>query len=163
MSSLRLYELSARLGQVLLERGWMLVTAESCTGGWIAEAITAVPGSSQWFDRGFVTYSNEAKQEMLGVSAATLAEQGAVSEAVVSEMATAALNSCHAHMSVATSGIAGPDGGAPGKPVGTVCFAWLVRNDKVRTETHCFEGDRERVREQSVEYALAGLVARICG
>ena len=137
---------------------WMLATAESCTGGWIAKCCTDMAGSSAWFDRGFITYSNAAKQDMLGVRAETLAQYGAVSEAVVAEMATGALRHSQAHIAVAVSGIAGPSGGSPEKPVGTVCFAWAMRNGEVLTKTCQFAGDREAVRWQSVVFALNGIL-----
>ena len=137
---------------------WMLATAESCTGGWIAKCCTDVAGSSAWFDRGFITYSNAAKQDMLGVRAETLAQYGAVSEAVVAEMATGALRHSQAHIAVAVSGIAGPSGGSAEKPVGTVCFAWAMRNGEVLTKTCQFAGDREAVRWQSVVFALNGIL-----
>ena len=148
----------ATLAEQLTQRGWMLATAESCTGGWIAKCCTDVVGSSAWFDRGFVTYSNAAKQDMLGVRAETLAQYGAVSEAVVAEMATGALRHSQAHIAVAVSGIAGPSGGSPEKPVGTVCFAWAMRNGEVLTKTCQFAGDREAVRWQSVVFALNGIL-----
>lgn len=135
----------------------MLVTAESCTGGWVSEAITAIPGSSAWFDRGFVTYSNAAKNEMLGVKLSTLDQFGAVSEETAREMAAGALNNSHAHLSVAITGIAGPDGGTNDKPVGTVWFAWADQNSIVATQ-HIFAGDRTKVREQAVVIALEGLL-----
>lgn len=148
----------ATLAEQLTQRGWMLATAESCTGGWIAKCCTDVAGSSAWFDRGFITYSNAAKQDMLGVRAETLAQYGAVSEAVVAEMATGALRHSQAHIAVAVSGIAGPSGGSPEKPVGTVCFAWAMRNGEVLTKTCQFAGDREAVRWQSVVFALNGIL-----
>ena len=148
----------ATLAEQLTQRGWMLATAESCTGGWIAKCCTDVAGSSAWFDRGFITYSNAAKQDMLGVRAETLAQYGAVSEAVVAEMATGALRHSQAHIAVAVSGIAGPSGGSPEKPVGTVCFAWAMRNGEILTKTCQFAGDREAVRWQSVVFALNGIL-----
>lgn len=148
----------ATLAEQLTQRGWMLATAESCTGGWIAKCCTDMAGSSAWFDRGFITYSNAAKQDMLGVRAETLAQYGAVSEAVVAEMATGALRHSQAHIAVAVSGIAGPSGGSPEKPVGTVCFAWAMRNGEVLTKTCQFAGDREAVRWQSVVFALNGIL-----
>lgn len=148
----------ATLAEQLTQRGWMLATAESCTGGWIAKCCTDVAGSSAWFDRGFITYSNAAKQDMLGVRAETLAQYGAVSEAVVAEMATGALRHSQAHIAVAVSGIAGPSGGSVEKPVGTVCFAWAMRNGEVLTKTCQFAGDREAVRWQSVVFALNGIL-----
>ena len=148
----------ATLAEQLTQRGWMLATAESCTGGWIAKCCTDMAGSSAWFDRGFITYSNAAKQDMLGVRAETLAQYGAVSEAVVAEMATGALRHSQAHIAVAVSGIAGPSGGSAEKPVGTVCFAWAMRNGEVLTKTCQFAGDREAVRWQSVVFALNGIL-----
>lgn len=153
--------LAARLGEALVARGWWLAAAESCTGGWAAQAITAVPGSSAWFDRGFVTYSNAAKQELLGVSAETLATHGAVSEPTVREMALGALAHSQAQAAFAISGIAGPTGGTPDKPVGTVCFAWALRSGPVETTTCRFDGDRRSVRAQSVAHALQGMLERI--
>jgi len=149
--------LAAELGLALKARGWMLALAESCTGGGAAQAVTAVPGSSGWFERGFVTYSNAAKVEMLGVAPQTLTEQGAVSEQAVREMAQGALDRSHAQVAAAISGIAGPDGGSPEKPVGTVCFAWAT-DKHLSSETVRFEGNREKVRHQAVEYALRGVL-----
>ena len=134
-------------------------TAESCTGGWIAEVVTATAGSSAWFDRGFVTYSNAAKQEMLGVGSDTLARHGAVSEQTVREMATGALAHSHAQVAVAVSGVAGPAGGSADKPVGMVCLAWAIVDRPPRAATRHFDGDRESVRRQTVEGALEELVA----
>ena len=138
-------------------RKQLLVSAESCTGGWAAQAVTAVAGSSAWFERGFVTYSNEAKIELLGVSADTLARFGAVSEETAREMAQGALAHSHAGFSVAVTGIAGPSGGSTDKPVGMVCFAWASHAGATRAATHCFAGDREAVRRQTVLAALQGL------
>jgi nicotinamide-nucleotide amidase len=151
--------LSMSLGRALAARGWMLATAESCTGGWIAEAVTATAGSSGWFDRGFVTYSNEAKIDMLGVSPATLAVHGAVSEETVREMAAGALARSRAQVAVAVSGVAGPSGGSAGKPVGMVCLAWATAGAAPRSLTRHFIGDRETVRRRSVEHALRELIA----
>ena len=148
-------ELAARLKA----SGGMIVTAESCTGGWVAQELTAIAGSSTWFDRGFVTYSNEAKQEMLGVRGETIARFGAVSEETAGEMARGALEKSRGTLSLAITGIAGPSGGTPAKPVGTVCFAWATKNRPGRAETKRFSGDREAVRRQSVEHALAGALS----
>lgn len=153
-----LKRLARRTGELLLQRGLVLTAAESCTGGWVAQAVTSVAGSSQWFDRGFVTYSNESKREMLGVRAQTLAAHGAVSEATVREMAEGALGRSHAQISVAISGIAGPEGGTPEKPVGTVCFAWAAAGRIVVSRTGHFVGDRSAVRWQSVVAALEGVI-----
>ena len=154
-----LYQLAEKTGQALKARGWMLATAESCTGGWVGEAVTAVAGSSSWYDRGFITYTNESKQEMLGVQAETLARHGAVSEETVCEMAAGVLLHSQAHISLAISGIAGPAGGSPGKPVGTVCFAWAVKNGPLKNERRVFAGDRSAIREQAVFHALQGVLA----
>ena len=143
------------------QRRLLLATAESCTGGWVAQVITHTAGSSAWFDRGFVTYSNEAKIEMLGVPAETVAEFGAVSQETAADMATGALKNSNAMFSLAITGIAGPTGGSPGKPVGTVCFAWCRRGDKADAETRQFAGDREAIRRQAVIHALQGLLRRL--
>ncbi|WP_311567780.1 nicotinamide-nucleotide amidase [Photobacterium arenosum] len=153
--------LSAQLGQALKIQQWLATTAESCTGGGVSAAITDIAGSSAWFDRAFITYSNEAKQEMLGVKPETLTQYGAVSEPVVQEMAKGALAHSLASISVAISGIAGPDGGTPDKPVGTVCFAWADTTDWLVAETCHFSGDRQAVRAQAVERALQGLLERL--
>ena len=145
------------LGEALQARGWLCATAESCTGGLVAGAITAIAGSSAWFDRGFVTYSNEAKVELLFVPPELLASDGAVSEATARAMAAGALAASHAHVAVAVTGIAGPGGAMPGKPVGTVCFAWAARDGSMRAETRRLPGDRAAVRAASVRIALAGL------
>lgn len=151
--------LAAGLGQALQARGWLLAAAESCTGGWAAQAMTAQAGSSSWFERGFVTYSNEAKSDMLGVRRETLDRHGAVSEATVREMAAGALRHSRAQAAFAISGIAGPGGGSDSKPVGTVCFAWQVAGQAARTTTHHFEGDRRSVRMQAVAYAFRQMQA----
>jgi nicotinamide-nucleotide amidase len=154
----KLTELSEQLAKVLLQQQKLLAVAESCTGGWLAKCLTDIAGSSQWFERGYVSYSNAAKQEMLGVQPATLEAEGAVSEAVVLEMADGALAHSHADIAVAISGIAGPAGGVPGKPVGTVCFSWATKDGVHQQDTRYFEGDREAVRQQSVAWALRGLL-----
>ena len=149
--------LSASLAKLLLKQQKLLSVAESCTGGWLAKSLTDLAGSSRWFERGFVTYSNAAKREMLGVAAQTLAEHGAVSEAVVREMAGGALQHSAADIAVAISGIAGPGGAAPGKPVGTVCFG-VATSSGIQSDTQYFEGDREAVRQQAVGHALQRLI-----
>lgn len=154
--------LAAELGRRLLARGWRIATAESCTGGLVAGAITAIAGSSDWFERGFVTYSNDAKQELLGVAAATLKEHGAVSEETAREMALGALARSKGSVSLAITGIAGPTGGSAAKPVGTVCFAWAAQG-VARSETRHFKGDRESVRRQSVVRALEGVIETLDG
>ena len=136
----------------------MLVTAESCTGGWVGQAVTAVSGSSAWYERGYITYSNTAKCEMLGVQQATLDQYGAVSSQTAQEMAIGALNRSHAQISVAITGIAGPDGGTATKPVGMVRFAWAAQDGLVQQETHYFSGDREAIRRQAVATALQGIL-----
>lgn len=153
-----LYELAAKLGAALKAQGLMLATAESCTGGWVAQAVTAVPGSSQWFERGFVAYTYISKREMLGVSQDTLGAHGAVSEPVVREMVAGALANSHAQVAVAVSGTAGPGGGTPQKPVGTVCLAWGVKNGEPRSATLHISGDREAVRRAAVQAALEGVL-----
>lgn len=149
---------AVRVGEALNKRGYMLVTAESCTGGWVAKVVTSIAGSSAWFDRGFVTYSNAAKQEMLGVREKTLKQYGSVSEEVVREMATGALRHSAGKVSVAISGIAGPQGGTPSKPVGTVCLAWAVAGYTPRCRATHFAGDREMIRQQAVMAALQGVL-----
>jgi len=163
MSSDALATLAARVGAGLKAQGLMLATAESCTGGWVAKAVTAIAGSSDWFERGFVTYSNAAKQEMLGVSAGTLATHGAVSEQTAREMAAGALARSRAQVALAITGIAGPAGGSPDKPVGMVCFAWSRQNGAPVAQTRHFEGDRESVRRQAVLAALQGVLALLEG
>lgn len=157
MSENTLKELSLRVGEALAKRGATLTTAESCTGGWIAKVITDIAGSSVWFERGFVTYSNQAKHEMIGVSDATLMACGAVSEPVVIEMAIGALKAARADFSIAVSGIAGPDGGSADKPVGTVWFGFASGDGHRVARRCCFSGDREAVRFQAVMYALETL------
>ncbi|MDH5446652.1 MAG: nicotinamide-nucleotide amidase [Gammaproteobacteria bacterium] len=155
-----LTQLANETGQALLAKEWMLATAESCTGGWVAKTLTDVVGSSAWFERGFVTYTNIAKQEMLGVNATVIDKHGAVSELTVREMARGALKNSHAHISLAITGIAGPGGGSEAKPVGLVWFAWAIRDDdNIRCENHIFEGDREAIRRQAVVTALEGVKA----
>jgi len=157
MSDADLTALAADLGERLAAAGLVLVTAESCTGGWIAKCMTDIAGSSGWLDCGFVSYSNAAKQEMLGVDAATLALDGAVSEPVVQQMAEGAMGRSAAQVAVAVSGIAGPGGGSAEKPVGMVCFGFALP-DGVSTETRHFAGDRDAVRRQSVRHALSRLI-----
>ena len=148
------------LARALLARRWMMATAESCTGGLIAGACTGLAGSSDWFERGFVTYSNAAKTDLLGVPAALISAHGAVSEAVARAMAGGACAHAPVQASVAVTGIAGPSGGSADKPVGTVWFGWCV-NSQVSAERQRFDGDRAAVREQTVAHALLGLLARL--
>lgn len=154
--------LAAQIGGLLKSHGLMLATAESCTGGGIAQAVTEVAGSSAWFERGFVTYSNLSKKQMLGVAEETLQRHGAVSEAVVREMAAGALRHSGAQVALSVSGIAGPDGGTPEKPVGTVWFAWALRDGPVVSRMHRLDGNRAEVRVKAVRIALQG-VAELLG
>ena len=154
-------ELAGRLGNALCKHGLLATTAESCTGGLVAAAITAIAGSSAWFDRSFVTYSNEAKMEMLGVSQALLDTHGAVSEPAARAMADGAIARSRAAVAVAITGIAGPGGATAGKPVGTVCFAWARRGGSTATETRHLPGDRAEVRRASVAIALRGLIGLV--
>lgn len=156
-----LYRLAEEVGKALQQRGMMLATAESCTGGWVGAAVTAVPGSSLWFDRGFITYTDEAKQDMLGVAAATLERHGAVSEPTVREMAAGALSRSRAQVALAISGIAGPGGGTAEKPVGTVWLAWGFANGTIASARRQFAGARDEVRRQAVECGLQGVLDRL--
>lgn len=153
--------LAKRIGARLKGKRLKLATAESCTGGWIAQAVTSVSGSSAWFDRGFVTYSNAAKRELLGVRARTLSRFGAVSPEAAREMAAGALARSRAQVSIAVTGVAGPTGGTRTKPVGMVCIAWSRRKCAPESVTRRFPGGRERVRRQSVIAALQGLLERL--
>jgi nicotinamide-nucleotide amidase len=149
-------KLAHEVGAALKQRGLMLATAESCTGGWTAQAITAVAGSSAWFDRGFVTYTNISKHELLGVPAETLKRHGAVSEQTAKAMAEGVLAHSHADVALAVTGIAGPSGGTAEKPVGTVCFAWAGRGRASVSAREHFSGERSTIRRQAVQRALAG-------
>ena len=153
-----LLKLAADLGVALKQHSWTLALAESCTGGMAAQYITAIPGSSAWFERGYVTYSNRSKTEMLGVSEQTLLHYGAVSEQTVLEMAHGARTQSQAQVAAAISGIAGPDGGSADKPVGTVCFAWAAHDGRILSATRHFAGDRELIRKQAVETVILGLL-----
>ena len=151
--------LVSQVGQALVKHDAMVVTAESCTGGMIAEALTSIGGSTAWFDRAYITYSYESKREMLGVKEITIQKKGAVSQECVEEMALGALQQSHAKVSVACSGIAGPTGGSPDKPVGTVWLAWAVQGQEDVVSQQChFDGDRQAVREQTTEAALMGIM-----
>lgn len=154
-------ELIPRLAEALVEKNRLLGVAESCTGGWIARDITALPGSSRWFDCGFVTYSNQSKQRLLAVDQCILEEFGAVSEQTVIAMAEGVLANSEANISVATSGVAGPEGGSAEKPVGTVWFAWAEADKATRSEKVVFSGDREDVRKQAVNFALQGILQNL--
>ena len=154
MTDEKLYQLAERVGKALKAKGMMMATAESCTGGWIAQVVTAVPGSSAWFERGFVVYTYISKREMLGVKAETLENFGAVSEQTAREMTAGALERSHAQVAVSVSGTAGPSGGTAQKPVGTVCFGWGAKGGAVQTVVKQWAGDRETVRRQAVVFAL---------
>ena len=158
VSDEELRQLATELGERLTARGWMLATAESCTGGWVGQLVTALPGSSHWFERGFITYANTAKVEMLGVSEATLGAHGAVSEETAAAMAAGALARSHAQATLAITGIAGPGGGTPQKPVGLVCYGWALQDGTVMSSTCRLDGDREEIRSRAVAAALRGLI-----
>jgi nicotinamide-nucleotide amidase len=158
VSDEELHQLATELGEKLLARGWMLATAESCTGGWAGQLLTSLPGSSQWYERGFITYANAAKIEMLGVPEDTLATHGAVSEETASVMAAGALKHSHAQAALAISGIAGPGGGTPQKPVGLVCYGWALSDGTLMSSTCRLDGDREEIRSRAVAAALRGLI-----
>lgn len=150
-------ELAAQVGSVLKSQGLILATAESCTGGGVAQAITEIAGSSEWFECGFITYSNASKADMLDVSEALIVRYGAVSDEVAQAMAEGALANTNATITLATTGIAGPGGAVPGKPVGTICFAWAMAH-RTFSERLVFQGDRHAVRQQTVAHSLAGLL-----
>lgn len=158
MNDASLAAVAANLADLLRKQQLALATAESCTGGWIAKVLTDLPGSSAWFERGFVTYSNAAKQDMLGVGEDILRAHGAVSAETVAAMAQGALNHSRADLSLAVSGIAGPTGGTLDKPVGTLWFGWCRRGQAPLTRQECFAGDRDAVRRQAVGFALAGVI-----
>ncbi|HQT26045.1 MAG TPA: CinA family protein [Burkholderiales bacterium] len=155
---MELEELALKVGMLLKQKGFLLATAESCTGGWTAEVLTSIPGSSEWYERGFITYSNLSKREMLGVNPDILSGFGAVSMETAKEMAKGALRHSRADVALSITGIAGPGGGSIDKPVGTVCFAWAAKGGKVKTGKKLFDGDRKAVRRQAVEEALNGLL-----
>jgi len=151
-----LFALAEQLGRFLTVHGKIIAAAESCTGGWIAQVITEIPGSSAWFERGFVTYSNQAKVDMLGVSPKTIEYYGAVSEQTATEMVAGALAHSGANCAIAVTGVAGPEGGTPNKPVGTVFIAWKNKGEKTKVVKKQFSGDRHQIRAQSVKTALEG-------
>jgi nicotinamide-nucleotide amidase len=161
VSDAELHQLACELGDRMLARGWMLATAESCTGGWVGQLITSIPGSSHWYERGFITYANAAKTEMLGVPDEMLATCGAVSEETASAMAAGALAHSRAQAALAISGIAGPGGGTPQKPVGLVCYGWALADGTVMSSTCRLDGDREEIRSRAVAAALRGLIELI--
>lgn len=161
MNQHEMNHLVAQLAATLLGKGWRLATAESCTGGWVAKCCTDLAGSSAWFERGFITYSDAAKMNMLSVQQTALQQHGAVSEAVVRQMAQGARRSAGLEVALAVTGIAGPDGGSAEKPVGTVWFAWDIEGQGTSSECMHFEGDRQSVRRQSVRYVLRSLLQRL--
>jgi len=161
VSDAELQQLAREVGDKLCARGWKLATAESCTGGWVGQLVTALPGSSHWYERGFITYANAAKIEMLGVPEATLAAHGAVSEETASAMAAGALKHSHAHAALAITGIAGPGGGTPQKPVGLVCYGWALADGTLITSTCRLDGDREEIRSRAAAAALRGMIELI--
>ena len=146
------------LATILLKNQWRLSTAESCTGGLVSASLTQLAGSSNWFERGYVTYSNEAKSEDIGVESHLIEAHGAVSEQVAKAMAIGAKQSSNSNMALSITGIAGPTGGSKEKPVGTVCFAWVLDNDQVFSETKLFSGDRSTVREQASQFVIEHLL-----
>jgi len=154
-------QLAIDLGNQLLRNKLVIAVAESCTGGWLSKMITDVAGSSQWFDRGFITYTNSAKIDLLAVKSTTLEEHGAVSEQTVAEMAQGAIKQSQADLAIAISGVAGPGGGSEAKPVGTVCFAWARRSVFCETETKLFAGDREQVRYQAACHAISQILRKL--
>jgi nicotinamide-nucleotide amidase len=158
VSDAELHQLAVELGEKLIARGWMLASAESCTGGWVGQLLTSLPGSSHWYERGFITYANAAKIEMLGVPAEVIDEHGAVSEETASAMAAGALAHSHAQATLAISGIAGPGGGTPQKPVGLVCYGWALEDGTVMSSTCRLDGDREEIRSRAVAAAMRGLI-----
>lgn len=158
VSDQELLQLASELGDALQARGWMLATAESCTGGWVGQLVTALPGSSAWYERGFITYADNAKVEMLGVPPGMLAMHGAVSEETASAMAVGALKNSHAQAALAISGIAGPGGGTQHKPVGLVCYGWALTDGTLMSSTCRLDGDRDEIRSRAVAAALRGLI-----
>jgi nicotinamide-nucleotide amidase len=154
-------DIIATLAKTLLANRWRLSTAESCTGGLVSANITALAGSSEWFERGYVTYSNQAKSEDIDVSQNLIEEYGAVSDQVARAMALGAKQNSGADIALSITGIAGPTGGSPEKPVGTVCFAWVLANDQMISETKHFEGDRQQIRQQACDFSLRKLLSLV--
>jgi len=159
----RVETLLTQIANTLSERGWRMATAESCTGGWIAKVCTDMTGSSAWFDRAYIAYSYRAKEQMLGVSHADLLEHGAVSDEIACQMASGAKQHSGVAVTVSATGIAGPGGGMPGKPVGLVHFGWCIGDEQVECGSNVFTGDRDSVRQQTVVFALEGIVSRLNG
>lgn len=163
MDDLMLKDLAGQVGVALAGQGLRLASAESCTGGWLGQIITSIAGSSAWYERGFITYTDISKREMLGVSGNTLEQNGAISREIAYEMAEGAITHSHAQVAVSVTGIAGPDGGTAEKPVGMVCFAWLMKDGLARTEMRYFSGSRESIRRQAVAVALQGVMDLLQG
>lgn len=152
------HEITQELARVLIKNHWHLSTAESCTGGMVAASITELAGSSEWFERGYVTYSNQSKSEDIDVSQNLIEQHGAVSDQVARAMALGAKQNSGSDLSLSITGIAGPTGGSPEKPIGTVCFAWALANDEIVSETKHFEGDRQQIRQQACDFSLRKLL-----
>jgi nicotinamide-nucleotide amidase len=156
-----LHEVTQELARVLIKNNWHLSTAESCTGGMVAASITELAGSSEWFERGYVTYSNQAKSEDIDVSQNLIEQYGAVSDQVARAMVLGAKQNSGSDIALSITGIAGPTGGSPEKPVGTVCFAWVLANDQMVSETKHFEGDRQQIRQQACDFSLRKLLSLV--
>ncbi len=157
----QLDDIIATLAKTLLAKRWRLSTAESCTGGLVSASITALAGSSEWFERGYITYSNQAKSEDIDVSQNLIEQYGAVSDQVARAMALGAKQNSGSDIALSITGIAGPSGGSPGKPVGTVCFAWVLSTDQMISETKHFVGDRQQIRQQACDFSLRKLLSLI--
>jgi nicotinamide-nucleotide amidase len=155
---IELDDIIATMAKTFLVKGWRLSTAESCTGGLVSASITALAGSSEWFERGYITYSNQAKSEDIDVSQNLIEQYGAVSDQVARAMALGAKQNSGSDIALSITGIAGPSGGSPGKPVGTVCFAWVLSNDQMISETKHFDGDRQQIRQQACDFSLRKLL-----
>ncbi len=156
-----LHEITQELARVLIKNNWHLSTAESCTGGMVAASITELAGSSEWFERGYVTYSNQSKSEDIDVSKNLIEQHGAVSDQVARAMALGAKQNSGSDLSLSITGIAGPTGGSPEKPIGTVCFAWTLANDQIVSETKHFEGNRQQIRQQACDFSLRKLLSLV--
>ena len=156
-----LHEITQELARVLIKNHWHLSTAESCTGGMVAASITELAGSSEWFERGYVTYSNQSKSEDIDVSQNLIEQHGAVSDQVARAMALGAKQNSGSDLSLSITGIAGPTGGSPEKPIGTVCFAWALANDQIVSETKHFEGNRQQIRQQACDFSLRKLLSLV--
>ena len=156
-----LHEITQELARVLIKNNWHLSTAESCTGGMVAASITELAGSSEWFERGYVTYSNQSKSEDIDVSQNLIEQHGAVSDQVARAMALGAKQNSGSDLSLSITGIAGPTGGSPEKPIGTVCFAWALANDQIVSETKHFEGNRQQIRQQACDFSMRKLLSLV--